>query len=234
MTCDEYIASMDGTYKKIALLSNKNGATVIKMRNLKLDRDIILRKYTEPVMAYRILNTIRHQNLPDVYDVFTLDDGQIVLEECIDGITVAEVLESGKYTYRGAKKVIRNVCLAASALHSLGYVHRDIKPENVMITTNGQVKLIDFNASRKVSREKSRDTVMLGTIGYASPEQLGISSTDQRTDVYSIGILLNVMLTGEHPGKLLAQGHAKNIILKCTAVSPEERYPTTEKLMRAL
>lgn len=234
MTCDEYMDALGDDYKTVKLLSKKNGATVIKMRNTRLGRDMILKKYEVPVPAYNSLKHIRHDNLPEIYDSIILSDGQIVLEEYIDGITVAEVLESGRYTYHGAKEVLSGVCSAAMTLHSLGYIHRDIKPENIIITTDGRVKLIDLNAARRLDSEKTKDTVVLGTIGYAAPEQLGISATDERADIYSIGILLNVMLTGEHPGKLLAKGRARSIILKCTATAPEARYSTVEKLMRAL
>ena len=80
----------------------------------------------------------------------------------------------------------------------------------------------------------SRDTVILGTVGYASPEQLGVSQSDARTDIYAAGVLLNVMLTGEHPSVRLASGRLGQIVEKCTAISPSHRYSTAEKLAQAL
>lgn len=234
MNCAEFTASLLEDYKTIKVLSNKNGAEVIRLRNLQNGKDIILKKYSSAVPAYELLKTIRHNNLPEIYDSFILDDGQIVLEEYIDGITVSDVLESGKYTYNGAVKVLNGVCLAVLTLHSYGIIHRDIKPENVMITNNGRVKLIDLNASRQCYPKKERDTVILGTIGYASPEQLGISQSDEKTDIYAIGVLLNVMLTGEHPSKKLARGKAGRIVLKCTQIDPKHRFRSVEKLMKAL
>ena len=234
MTCSEFIDSLGSDYKKIQLLSNKNGAVVMRLRNTRLEKDIILKKYSAPVPAYDELKALHHDNLPDIYDSFCLDDGQIVLEEFIDGITVAEVLESGKYTYRGAKKVLLSICRALEPLHKRGIVHRDIKPENIIISKDGTVKLIDFNASRHTAPEKKHDTVILGTLGYAPPEQLGISQSDSRTDIYAVGVLLNVMMTGEHPSKRLARGKAKSIVLKCTSISPEKRFSGVEKLMTAL
>ena len=126
------------------------------------------------------------------------------------------------------------VCNAVETLHSLGIIHRDIKPENVMIDTKGKVKLIDLNASRQYEEHKTSDTVILGTLGYASPEQLGLSQSDTRTDIYALGVLLNVMLTGEHPSRKLTDGKAKKIVLKCTQIDPNSRFSTVEKLAQAL
>ena len=162
-----------------------------------------------------------------------MDDGMIVLEEYIDGITVAQVMEIDKYRPAGAKKVLSEVCDALTTLHSRGIIHRDVKPENVMIEKSGRVVLIDLNASR-VKSEASKDTVILGTVGYASPEQLGISQTDARTDIYAAGVLYNVMLTGAHPSVAIASGKAGRIVRKCTAVNPAERYQSAQELRKAL
>lgn len=234
MNCLEYIASMKPRYQVVKCLSDKNGAKVLKMRNTELSRDLVLRQYAKPVLAYEQLKSVQHRNIPMIYDTFALEDGQIVLEEAIDGITVAEVLECGKYSYRGMRRIVKQVCMAVDALHSIGIIHKDIKPENVMITNDGVVKLIDFNASKPVAVNQRPDTVLLGTIGYAPPEQLGIARCDTRTDIYAIGVLINVMLTGDHPSCRLAKGRAGKIVLKCTQIDPESRYQTLEKLMNAL
>ena len=82
--------------------------------------------------------------------------------------------------------------------------------------------------------KKSRDTQVLGTIGYAPPEQLGIGQSDHRADIYALGVLLNVMLTGRHPSQTLAKGRAGRIIRKCTQVDPGSRYQTVGELIDAL
>ena len=74
----------------------------------------------------------------------------------------------------------------------------------------------------------------MGTVGYASPEQLGIAQSDARTDIYVAGVLLNVMITGKHPSQQLAGGHAERIVKKCTHINPNDRYQTAEKLAEAL
>lgn len=118
-------------------------------------------------------------------------------------------------------------------LHSLGAVHRDIKPENVIIRGD-QAVLIDFDAARIVKNRSDADTQVLGTTGYAAPEQYGISQTDGRADLYAMGILLNIMLTGKHPSKKLAGGRLGRIVQKCTMINPEKRYKNVLHLMESL
>ncbi len=232
MTRDEYIKILRKTYSLISVLSRKNGGEVLRLRHKEQGKDIVVRSFPTPIPAYEKLYALQCLHLPLIYDVITLEDGQIVLEEFIDGITVAQVLESGKYRYLGAKRVIVGVCRGLSVLHELELVHRDVKPENVMIDRDGRVVLIDFNASRRVSVNQ-KDTVIMGTVGYISPEQL-VAQSDERTDVYAVGVLLNVMVTGQYPSEKIAKGKAGRIVRKCTKVNPDERYQTAEKLIKAL
>lgn len=233
MTREEYINNLFAAYSLVSVLSEKNGCKVLRLRNKANGMDLVLRSFPEHLDAYEILCGIRCENLPEIYDAIDLDDGQIVLEEYIDGITVAQVMEGGNYRYHGAKKVLAGVCHALNILHKRGFVHRDVKPENVMIGIDGRVVLIDFNASRMVSAA-CKDTVIMGTIGYASPEQLGISQSDARTDIYAVGVLLNVMLTGKHPSEMIARNKPGRIVKKCTAINPDDRYQSAEKLTEAL
>ncbi|MBO5891534.1 MAG: serine/threonine protein kinase [Oscillospiraceae bacterium] len=233
MTREEYIKNLLQTYSLVAVLSEKNDCKVLRLRNNATGQDLVLRSFPKHLDAYEILCTIRCENLPEIYDALDVDDGQIILEEYIDGITVAEVMQTGKYRYRGAKKILGEICNALSVLHSRGIVHRDIKPENVVVEKTGRVVLIDFNASRKESGA-SKDTVIMGTVGYASPEQLGLSQSDARTDIYAAGVLLNVMLTGRHPTESFARGRVGRIVRKCTALNPNDRYQSADKLALAL
>ncbi len=233
MTREQYVSKLLDTYSLVSVLSDKNGCNVLRVRNNSLKKDLVVRSFPKAVSAYEELYNIKSENLPLVYDVITLDDGQIVLEEFVDGITVAQVMESGKYNYLGTRRVLRAVCRALSVLHERDLVHRDVKPENVVIEKSGRVVLIDFNASRKISTA-NKDTVIMGTVGYASPEQLGVAQSDARTDIYAAGVLLNVMITGKHPSERLARGRAGHIVRKCTNVNPDERYQTAETLYNAL
>ena len=233
MTIDTYIKNLLSSYSLVAVLSEKNECQVLRLRNKATGQDLVLRSFPKHIDAYEVLCAISCENLPEIYDAIDVDDGQIVLEEYIDGITVADVMQTGKYHYWGAKKVLCAVCNALSVLHNRGIIHRDIKPENVMVEKTGRVVLTDFNASRKGSAA-GKDTVIMGTVGYASPEQLGLSQTDARTDIYAAGVLLNVMLTGKHPTECFAKGRAGRIVRKCTALNPDNRYQSAERFALAL
>ena len=233
MKRSEYIEHLLQIYSLVAVLSQKNGCEVLHLRNKKSETDLVLRSFPHAVATYEKLQNIRHINLPEIYDVLEMDDGQIVLEEYIDGLTVAQVMEIGKYHSSGARMVLLGLCDALSALHDRGIIHRDVKPENVMIEKSGRVVLIDFNTSR-IESGANKDTVIMGTVGYAPPEQLGLAQTDARTDIYAIGVLYNVMLTGQHPSVTIAPGKVGRIVRKCTAVNPNERYQTASELWEAL
>ena len=99
MTRDEYLTQIFKIYSLVSVLSNKNGCKVLKLKNKENNKHIVLRNFSKPVNAYEELYAINCVNLPLIYDVISLNDGQVVLEEYIEGITVAEVMESGSYNY---------------------------------------------------------------------------------------------------------------------------------------
>ena len=233
MTREEYINQLLSLYTLVSVLSDKNECKVLRIRNKSSQKDMVLRSFPKRFPAYEELCAIQAENLPLVLDVINVEDGQIVLEEYIDGITIAQVMETGFYRYSGAKKVLKGVCNALHILHKRNLVHRDVKPENILIDKSGRVVLIDFNASRKISTVK-KDTVIMGTVGDASPEQLGLSQSDTRTDIYATGVLLNVMMTGKHPSEKLAHGKIGRIVRKCTNVNPDERYQSVKELYESL
>ena len=115
----------------------------------------------------------------------------------------------------------------------MGAVHRDIKPENVLLRGSEAV-LIDFDAARFFRPGRDEDTQVLGTTGYAAPEQYGLAQSDARADIYSLGVLLNVMLTRRHPSRVTAPGRMGRIVQKCTMINPERRYQSALDLMEAL
>ncbi len=127
-----------------------------------------------------------------------------------------------------------DVCSGLKALHEKGLVHRDVNPNNVVVDRRGHAVLIDFGIVRSFEANKSADTVILGTPGYAAPEQFGFTQSDQRTDIYAVGVLLNVMLTGEFPGENRAKGYAGKIVRKCTSIDAGQRYESIADLEKAL
>ena len=119
-----------------------------------------------------------------------------------------------------------------NAQHRL-YTSSDVKPENVILRGD-QAILIDFDASRVVKSEKKEDTQVLGTTGYAPPEQYGMAQTGPQSDIYALGVMMNVMLTGLHPSNKLAAGHLGRVIQRCTQISPGRRYKNVLRLIEDL
>ena len=193
----------------------------------------VLREYTGDGQAYKQLTGIRCPYLPEVLEAVSENDQVIVLEEYVSGDNMADMLQGCLFTEKETKRLSADVCKALYALHSCGIVHRDVKPENIIIRKDRAV-LTDFDASRVFKTDQANDTVILGTTGYAAPEQYGISQTDARADIYSLGILMNIMLTGEHPSVKLAKGKFGRLIRKCTVVSPAYRYRDILHVMEAL
>ena len=114
-----------------------------------------------------------------------------------------------------------------------GIVHRDIKPSNILLCGD-ELKLIDFNISRQLRKEVQADTLPLGSIGYAPPEQFGLTQTGPTSDIYAIGVVFNEMLTGHSPAVELAPGYAGHIVQRCVRMRSEDRYPNAAALQQAL
>ncbi|MBM6699334.1 serine/threonine protein kinase [Bifidobacterium pullorum subsp. saeculare] len=147
------------------------------------------------------LNDSACPRLPHVQATYELPDLFVVVTDYVPGRTLAQVLaDRGRLPEGEALAVIRQVGQAVRELHRLGIVHRDITPANVILADDG-AHLIDLGiaGTMKSRPDKGRDTVALGTFGFASPEQYGFARTDFRSDIYSLGRLLGTMLTGAYP-----------------------------------
>lgn len=223
---------MDAEYNIERIIKKTRDKSIVLMSNKSTGKKVIVKKYIGGCEVYKKLISIKQDNLPVVYEAVASDDKSMVVEEYIEGITVGQVLETGRYTSQGVENVISQLSDALMVLHENNIVHRDIKPENVIISKDGIVKLIDFNISRIHDNDSSKDTRILGTTGFAAPEQYGIAETDPRADIYAVGILINVMLTGEHPAKKLCTGKWKKIVNRCTRINPAERYQNIKSIIK--
>lgn len=230
---DYFLNNIREKYDSIRTLKDTEKGCVELLRHRQSGRLFIFRRFTGRSDVYKKLLGLSTPNLPRVYDLAEKDGFCAVLEEYIQGDNLGWLLEEGALDIGQATDIIRQLCSAAWVLHSLDAVHRDIKPDNVILRGDKAV-LIDFDASRISAPEKSSDTLVLGTIGYAAPEQFGFSQTDQRADIYSLGVLYNVMLTLSHPSRKLAEGRPGRIIEKCTMTNPDRRYKNVLALMDAL
>lgn len=227
------LSSIETDYETVKTIKHSERGSVSLLQNKQNGTRFIFRHYRGNGEVYRKLVGISCPNLPQIMETAERDGMVAVLEEYIQGDSLAYLLEGALFSHAEARKITMQLCNALWVLHKLGAVHRDIKPENVMIRGSEAI-LIDFDASRIFKSDTNQDTQILGTTGYAAPEQYGIAQTDERADIYSLGVLLNVMLTGKHPSKELANGRLGRIVQKCTMVNPEKRYKSVLYLMEAL
>ena len=220
-------------YDTLRVLKQSPRGTVSVVRHKKSGTRYVFRRYSGSGEVYRRLLPVLCPHLPQIMEAAEQDGQTAVLEEYVQGDTLAELLMGARLTEREARQVTMQLCQALHVLHSMGTVHRDVKPENVILRGSDAV-LIDFDAARIYKDESESDTQVLGTTGFAAPEQYGIFQSDERADIFSLGVLLNIMLTGKHPSREMAAGKMGRIVRKCTMTAPEQRYQSARALMEVL
>lgn len=220
-------------YDTLRVLKESPRGTVSVVRHRKSGTRYVFRRYTGSGEVYRRLLPVLCPHLPQIMEAAEQDGQTAVLEEYVQGDTLAELLTGAKLTEKEAREVTLDLCKALHVLHSMGAVHRDVKPENVILRGSDAV-LIDFDAARIYKDESESDTQVLGTTGFAAPEQYGIFQSDERADIFSLGVLLNIMLTGKHPSREMAAGKMGRIVRRCTMTAPEQRYQSARALMEVL
>lgn len=174
---------------------------------------------------YQQLQTLPHPYLPQILQVEQHQDGITLLEEYIDGANLVEI----KLPEKQAVALMEELCEVLVFLHSHGILHRDIKPSNLLLAADGHIRLIDFDAAREEKPNGDSDTRLLGTKGYAPPEQYGFAQTDARADIYAVGVTMKQLL-----GKRAEKRPYRHILRKCTEFAPKRRYQTAAALLRAL
>lgn len=180
---------------------------------------------------FRPLCKIYNKNLANVCYILKQAENSVVFSEYISGKSIADMIRQYRtFDESFVAFVALQVCNGLSALHKNGFVHRDITPNNIIFSVDGVVKIIDFGIARKFDNQKSEDTVIMGTPGYAAPEQFGFLQSDFRVDIYALGVLMNKMLCGELPNKALANSGLAKIIEKCTKLDLNQRYNNVDEL----
>lgn len=212
---DPYIGRLlDGRYRVDDLVARGGMATVYRATDTRLGRTVAVKILSgtfanDPDFVARFSQEARasaaltHPNVVAVHDQGVAEGFPFLVMEFVSGRTIRDVLhESGPLASAHALEIMKSVLAGLGAAHTAGFIHRDIKPENVLITEAGHVKVTDFGLARVIDDTPVSDStgaVLLGTMAYLSPEQVQQQSLDQRSDVYSAGILLFEMLTGRVP-----------------------------------
>lgn len=225
---------METEYKELEILDNDGFTTLV--RKIKTGR-LYVRKYVNILMkdVYLELKKINNVHIPRIKQVseeknLNGESVCVVYEEFVSGITFEQLRNQEKMIESEVLGYMVQLCQALSCIHLMGIIHRDIKPSNIMLNSEGIVKLIDFGIARVIKPRVKEDTLLLGTRGYAAPEQYGFGQSEEYTDIFAIGVLMNVLLVGQLPTDQRYQGSSKGIIEKCIHLNPRERFQTVEEL----
>lgn len=186
----------------------------------------------EKLPIYEKLQLLKHPGLAEIIDIIKKENKIIILIEYISGNSLQKILaQKTSLEEIVALSYLRQLASILNIIHQNGIIHRDVTPSNIIITMNGQVKLIDFDIARFYKSNQTEDTQLLGTPGYAAPEQFGFSQTTASTDIYALGVLLNVMITGMKPNKMKIKSRKlARIVGNCTAMDPLLRYQDVVQL----
>ena len=223
-------------YNEIATLDEAHGVTIVQ--HTETARIYVKKKLVNYDMTvFQYLRDHPVHGIPRIYELIPQEHALIIIEEYISGTPLQEILKIKKtLPEQEAKDIICKLCMILRELHAVAppIIHRDIKPSNIILTPDGNVRLLDMDAAKHVHREEAQDTMLLGTKGYAAPEQYGFGSSSIETDIYSLGVLYNVLLVGDFPRVKLAEGKNGAAIKRCTSMDPTDRFRTVDDLMRAI
>ncbi len=248
-------------------------AEIFQARDILLDRPIAIKVLfaefaTDPAFVERFRReaqaaaNLNHPNIVGVYDWGKVNNTYYIAMEYVNGRTLADILkQSGKLTPMQVCDVMMEVAAALGSAHQSGVIHRDVKPGNILVSTTGQVKVADFGIARAlgagVEQGLTQTGAVMGTATYFSPEQAQGAFTDQRSDIYSFGVVMYEMLSGVAPftgenavAIAYKQVHEQAtpinervnsvpsglaaIVKKCMYKSPDDRYTTAEDVRNEL
>ena len=217
-------------YTKIRSIHQGNTTEIWLIKENSTNQEYVLKIIKRIGTPYPQMLGLRHFNLPVLQYVAETDDVTYVVEEYLHGMNLQEYFDRyGSLNENIVCQYATEICDCLELLHSHHILHRDIKPSNLFLTDNHKLKLIDFDAGRVEKSYKDNDTQIIGTPGFASPEQYGFQQTDERTDIYSLGLTLQMLL-----GYDTYNGFMLPILKGCTEFDPSKRYASARKLKQAI
>ncbi len=190
------IGGMANVYRCYDTIDDREVAIKI-LKDEYLNNEEFIRRFKNESKAIAVLS---HPNIVKVYDVSFGDMIQYIVMEYIDGITLKEYINQQKVlTWKETVHLVTQILKALSHAHSKGVVHRDIKPQNMMLLSDGTIKVTDFGIARFSNSTRTMTEQAIGSVHYIAPEQAKGDITDGKTDIYSIGVMMYEMLTGNLP-----------------------------------
>ena len=218
-------------YKTIATLNNEHQIFLVQHRETgKIYVKKILEVYNADIYYHLISNPI--PGTPKIREICEENQKLILIEDYISGTSLSEIMIANSLDIKSFYCYICDLCSILEAMHSSfpPIIHRDIKPSNILITEYNRAVLLDFNAAKYYSKETDSDTILLGTPGYAAPEQYGYGSSSPKTDIYALGILMKELsnCVSTPPKELFP------IIDKCVQLNPKDRFASVTELKTAL
>lgn len=212
MDMDRYIGKLlDNRYEILEVIGTGGMAVVYKARCHRLNRLVAIKILKDENLQDedfrrrfhaegQAVGMLSHPNIVSVYDVSTSGDADYIVMELIDGISLKQFMEKkGVLNWKETLHFATQIAKALEHAHSRGLVHRDIKPHNVMVLKNGSVRVADFGIARVMSDSNTLTKETLGSVHYISPEQAKGSQVDNRSDIYSLGVVMYEMITGRTP-----------------------------------
>ena len=223
---------LSDTYDLVDTLKNSEQGFVAVVYDKRAKRLCVMkRREPKSLPIYKMLKELDNPHIPKIYRLFEREGKLIVIEEHIDGQTLEEFFNYQQIDETLAEKILLQLCECLAVLHEKNIIHRDLKPSNIMLTEKNFVKLVDFGIARIFKLESSSDTELMGTRGYAPPEQFGLfdfGQTDRRSDIYALGVTMKNLLGDDYDGRL------KKIFDKCTVLEPSQRFQSAEELRAAV
>jgi len=255
------VGSRLGPYEILGQIGAGGMGEVYRARDPRLGREVAikvlpasfsadadrLRRFEQEAKAAGVLN---HPNITAVYDIGEMDDAPYVVQELLEGETLRAVLAGGRVAHRKAIDYATQIAHGLAAAHEKGIVHRDLKPENLFVTRDGRVKILDFGLAKltQVGEGSGPQTnlptqtnatepgVVMGTLGYMSPEQIKGKPADARSDIFSFGAILYEMLSGKRAFHADSAGETMAAILKedppDLSVTNQNISPGLERIVR--
>lgn len=221
-------------YKILEKLGEGGMGVVYKAEDTNLKRNVAIKFLPRQIASQKeekerfkveaqAAASLNHPNIATIHSIEEINGETFIVMEYIDGVELKDKIAAGPIKLNEAMDIVRKIADGLGAAHSKGIIHRDIKSSNIMITSDGKTKIMDFGLAKvKGSGLTTKIGTTMGTVAYMSPEQASAEKVDQRTDIWSVGVILYELLTGELPFKADYDAAWAYVILNKDPLKPSE------------